>query len=141
MLEQWGSTRQVVRGEPLIAHELLGFVAEVDGEVAGLLTYRFLDADRCEIATLNSVHSGGGIGTALVQAVTDEAKAQGRTRLVVVTTNDNLNALRFYQKRGFVLAELRANALAASRQIKPEIPPFGFDGIPLRDEIELAMKL
>jgi ribosomal protein S18 acetylase RimI-like enzyme len=68
-------------------------------------------------------------------------RAHGRRRLVVVTTNDNLHALRFYQKRGFVLAELRTNALAAARQIKPEIPLFGNDNIPLRDEIELALNL
>ncbi len=62
-------------------------------------------------------------------------------RLVVVTTNDNLNALRFYQKRGFILVQLRPNALARSRQLKPQIPLVGMDGIPLRDEIELEMDL
>ena len=78
---------------------------------------------------------------ALVQAVATAMGAAGCTRLVVVTTNDNLHALRFYQRQGFVLAALRPNALAKSRQIKPEIPLIGFDGIPLRDEIELEMGL
>lgn len=49
--------------------------------------------------------------------------------------------LRYYQKNGFHLHALRVNALAESRKLKPEIPAFGNDGIPLRDEIELSMTL
>ena len=137
----WGSTRQVVRGAIFTPHELPGFVAEANGAVIGLVTYRLLDEQTSEVATLNSLRERSGIGGALIQTVINAARNQGCTRLVVVTTNDNLHALRFYQKRGFVLAVLRANALAASRLIKPEIPLIGFDGIPLRDEIELAMNL
>jgi hypothetical protein len=59
----------------------------------------------------------------------------------LITTNDNLDALRFYQKRGFRIAGVRPNALDLSRRIKPEIPLVGEDGIPLRDEIELEMAL
>ncbi|MBX2998099.1 MAG: hypothetical protein KF893_06265 [Caldilineaceae bacterium] len=39
------------------------------------------------------------------------------------------------------LAELRPNALARSRQLKPQIPLVGLDGIPLRDEIELEIEM
>ncbi len=139
--QYWGSEQQFVRGVIFIPHELPGFVAEVNGEFVGLITYRFLDDTTCEVATLNSLRSGRGIGTALIMAVVNEAKAHDCTRLVVVTTNENLNALRFYQKRGFVLAELRPNAVAAARQFKPEIPLLGADDIPIRDEIQLEMAL
>jgi hypothetical protein len=61
-------------------------------------------------------------------------------RLWLITTNDNMHALRFYQKQGFALAALRPNAIAASRLLKPEIPEIGLDGIPIRDEIELEIK-
>ena len=145
----WGSTRQVTRGAVFVAHELPGFVAElhsgshpeqsIDSEVVGLITYRFLDEYTGEVATLNSLSEGIGIGGTLLQAVVDVAQAKDCTRLIVVTTNDNLHALRFYQKQGFVLAELRANSLAQARYLKPEIPLVGRDGIPLRDEIELEM--
>jgi hypothetical protein len=54
----------------------------------------------------------------------------------VVTTNDNLTALRFYQRKGFVLAALRPNAMKETRKRKP-VPLLGGDGIPIRDEIEL----
>jgi hypothetical protein len=49
--------------------------------------------------------------------------------------------LRFYQKRGFVIAAIHVNALEKARRLKPEIPLIGEDGIPLRDEIELEMIL
>jgi hypothetical protein len=52
-----------------------------------------------------------------------------------------MNALRFYQKRGFVLVAVHRNALEQSRKLKPEIPLIGDDEIPLRDEIELEMML
>lgn len=141
MAEQWGVAAQIVRGEIFFPHTLAGFVAEDEGEIVGVATYRFLAEDCCELATLNALHSGSGIGATLVNAVADVARHAGCRRLVVVTTNDNLNALRFYQKRGFILVQLRPNALARSRQLKPQIPLVGMDGIPLRDEIELEMDL
>jgi hypothetical protein len=52
-----------------------------------------------------------------------------------------MNALRFYQKRGFVLVALHRNALELSRKLKPEISLIGNAGIPLRDEIELEIML
>ncbi len=69
------------------------------------------------------------------------ARQAGCARLWLMTTNDNLNTLRFYQKRGFVLVSVHRNAVMKSRQLKPEIPLTGNDGIPLRDEIELEMIL
>ncbi|MCB0084386.1 MAG: GNAT family N-acetyltransferase [Caldilineaceae bacterium] len=142
MIEQWGAEMSVVRGQPFWPHKLPGFVAEsADGEQIGLATYRLLDIVTGELATLDSLRPGLGVGTALVQAVADAVRTQGCQRLIVVTTNDNLPALRLYQRHGFVLAALRVNALAASRMLKPQIPLVGLDGIPLRDEIELEMLL
>jgi hypothetical protein len=55
-----------------------------------------------------------------------------------VTTNDNVDALRFYQRRGFRLRAVRPGAVDdARRTLKPEIPAVGEQGIPIRDEIEL----
>jgi ribosomal protein S18 acetylase RimI-like enzyme len=79
------------------------------------------------------------VGTALINAVIEAARRQGCTRVWLITTNDNLHALRFYQKRDFVLVAVHANAVARARQIKPEIPLIGRDGIPIRDEIELEL--
>jgi ribosomal protein S18 acetylase RimI-like enzyme len=68
------------------------------------------------------------------------AKRSGCRRLRLTTTNDNLNALRFYQKVGFILAALRPNAIEKTRKLKP-IPMLGENGIPIRDEIELELML
>jgi ribosomal protein S18 acetylase RimI-like enzyme len=91
---------------------------------------------------LNSLQDGLGIGTTLIQAVAEQAKALGCTRLLVVTTNDNLHALRFYQRHGFVLHEVRIGAVNEARHtLKPQIPVLGEEGIPIRDEIELVLPL
>ena len=138
--DHWGSTRVVSRGQAYLAHLLPGFVAIEDDEHVGLITYR-LDAEDCEIVTLDSLRENEGIGSALIEAVREVAVAESCTRLWLITTNDNLNALRFYQKRGFRLVAVYPSALDDSRKIKPEIPLYGKDGIPLRDEIELELPL
>jgi ribosomal protein S18 acetylase RimI-like enzyme len=85
--------------------------------------------------------SSGGVGTALLQLV-EQAAQQGCGRLWLVTTNDNVDALRFYQRRGFRLAALRRGAVDDGRaRLKPEIPTVGDYGIPLRDELELDKPL
>jgi ribosomal protein S18 acetylase RimI-like enzyme len=140
IVKQWGSEVVVAHGALYRPAELSGFVAEVDGEAVGLLTYH-IDGNACEIVTLDSQREGRGIGIALIEAAKDAAQRAGCRRLWLITTNDNTHALRFYQKRGFVLAALHRDAVAASRTIKPEIPMFGNDGIPIRDEIELEMSL
>jgi RimJ/RimL family protein N-acetyltransferase len=73
--------------------------------------------------------------------VQQAAHQAGCRRLWLITTNDNTAALRFYQRRGFTLAAIHCDAVSRSRQIKPEIPLIGNDGIPIRDEIELEMWL
>jgi GNAT superfamily N-acetyltransferase len=137
----WGSERQVVRGEEFRPAELPGFLALLGDRVAGLVTYS-IRGDACEVMTLNSLVEGSGVGTALVDEVARMARAAGCGRLHVVTTNDNLGALRFYQRRGFRLAELRPGAVDESRRrIKPEIPEVGEFGIPIRDELEFELNL
>ena len=67
------------------------------------------------------------------------AKDIGIKRIILTTTNDNLSALRFYQKRGFDIFKINLNAVEQSRKIKPEIPLIGMDGIPIKHEIELEL--
>ena len=47
--------------------------------------------------------------------------------------------MRFYQRRGFVLAGVYPGAIEQSRRIKPQIPRVGNFGIPIRDEIEFVL--
>ena len=94
-----------------------------------------------EILSLDSLRENQGIGTALLDRAIDQAKRSRLERVMLITTNDNLRALQFYQKRGFDMVRLRRNALEQARRLKPEIPLTGLNGIPLRHEIELEMIL
>lgn len=83
-----------------------------------------------------------GAGTALIEEVERIALNAGCRRLWLITTNDNIEGLRFYQRRGFRLVELHAGAVDRSREsLKPEIPAIGEHGIPIRDELELEKLL
>lgn len=138
--ENWGGMMMVSRGHLYDMRVFPGLVALLDGEHVGLLTYR-IEGEQCEVMSLNSLREGVGVGGALLKAVRDIASGAGCRRLWLITTNDNLHALRFYQRQGFTLAALYPNALSASRALKPSIPLIGMDDIPLRDEIELEMVL
>jgi ribosomal protein S18 acetylase RimI-like enzyme len=105
------------------------------------LQHRVLAPGVGEIVTLEAFAQWQGIGTALVNAYLERAKSGGLREVRVITTNDNVDALRFYQSRGFVIHEVRVNAIVAARRLKPEIPPTGLYGLPIRDEIELLRVL
>lgn len=123
------------RLEDPLAHPAL--IAELDGELAGVLTF-VIDGDSCEVLTLDAGERQQGIGTALIGAVETAAAEAGCGRLWLITTNDNVDALRFYQRRGFRLVRLHVGAVDDSRaRLKPEIPRVGEHGIDLRDELEL----
>ncbi|HET8672035.1 MAG TPA: GNAT family N-acetyltransferase, partial [Thermoleophilaceae bacterium] len=105
--ESWGSHRVVSRGRLRDASKLDALVCEGDGERLGAATLEFRDGD-CELVTLDAFDQGRGAGSALLAAAADEARTKGCGRLWLVTTNDNLRALRFYQRRGLRLAALHA---------------------------------
>ncbi|MFJ6210283.1 GNAT family N-acetyltransferase [Lysinibacillus sp. NPDC092081] len=136
--EHWGSTEMVISSGIYDCSKLDGF-AYVDGQnmILGLVTY-IIRAEECEIISLDSIVEGKGIGSLLVQAVEQNAFEQGCTMISLITTNDNLHALKFYQKRGYYLVEIIQNAVEQARAYKPEIPLIGYDGIPIRDEIRLV---
>ena len=136
----WGSAVVVSRGVVHHPGELPGFVALEKDQVVGFLTYHTV-ADEWEVVTIDALRPFQGIGTKLITAVVNAARSAGCRRLWLITTNDNLSALRFYQRRGFVLVAVHRDALTYSRQLKPEIPLVGLNGIALRDEIELEMIL
>ncbi len=134
-------------GEMVVSHSVIfqpanlpGFAAIMGEEYIGLLTYN-LSGSECEIITLNSWRANQGVGTALIAAARQAAEQAGCNRLLVVTTNNNLHALNFYKNRGYMVCEIRKNAIAESRKLKPQIPLLDETGTPIRDEIELEMRL
>ncbi len=138
--ESWGSEKQAYRGKAIDASTVPGFVAMQEGKPVGLITY-MLEHDECEIVTMNSTIEEIGIGSALIESVREVAASAGCRRLWLITTNDNIEMLRFCQKRGFTLVAVYRDALEQARALKPEIPLIGKHGIPLRDEIELEIIL
>lgn len=136
----WFSTDMVVRGEFIDMTVLDGFVTYENETIIGLVTYK-IDADECEIMSLDSLKENQGIGTALVNKVIEAAVKAGCTKVKLITTNDNLNAMRFYQRHGFDMVRMYHNALEVSRKMKPSIPMTGDYGIPIKHEIEFEMDL
>ena len=136
-----GSRRVARRGELVDPLEHPALLAEDAGRLAGVAGY-VPGAERWELLTLHASESRAGVGTALLSALERAATTAGCNRLWVVTTNDNLDALRFYQRRGFRLSAIRPGAVDGARErLKPEIPVAGDHGIPLRDELELEKEL
>jgi len=140
LIEHWGGEEIIARGIIYYPGQLDGFVVEDENEWVGLVTF-FIKDDECEVTSLDSLREGKGIGTRLIDKAIEEARTGNCKRLFLITTNDNLHALGFYQKRGFEIVAVYRGAVNESRKIKPGIPLVGMDGIPLRDEIELEMLL
>lgn len=140
VMESWGSAIVVSRGRTRDAASLPGFIAFAENDIAGLITY-CIEGSECEIIYLESFREGIGVGSGLIDAVIGVARESGCSRVWLVTTNDNTRAIRFYQKRGFSLCAIRFNEIARSREIKPQIPLYGYDGIPIEHEMEFEKRL
>jgi len=136
-----GSSRVARLGELLNPLELPGLVAESAGRRLGVLTYIVAD-EQFEVLTLHSRVEHAGAGSALLHAAAALARGRGCRRLWLCTTNDNLHALGFYQRRGLRLRALHPGAIDRDRALKPEIPQTNpVNRIPLRDLLELDMAL
>lgn len=137
----WGGDMVVAHGERIMPAQLPGLVAIFKGRIVGHASYRIVDGG-CEITSIAADPPQQGIGSALMEAITSEARRSGCRRAWLTTTNDNLDALRFYQRRGFRLIALRPGAVdVARRDLKPELPAIGSHGIPMRDELDLELTL
>jgi ribosomal protein S18 acetylase RimI-like enzyme len=135
---RWGAEFVISRGKIHHPDALPGFLAFCGTERIGLCTYQ-IERYACEIVTLDSLHPGIGIGTALLATVQHVAIENRCRRLWLITTNDNLEALGFYQRRSFSLVAVYPNAMTETRRLKPNLPMIGLNGIPLRDELELEI--
>lgn len=138
--DNWGSNIVVTKGIIHKVNELCGFISIKDGQIIGLITFDIIDKE-CEIVTLDSRISNRGLGTQLINRVIKIAKQNKCIRIWSVTTNDNVRAIGFYQKRNFEWVGFYKNAIENSRKMKPEIPEFGNDGIPIKHEIEFEYVL
>ena len=141
--EHWGAAIVTSRGKVHDVSALPSMLA-VDpqsGSWLGVASY-VIAGGECELVLLEAFRRFGGVGTALLASVVAEARRLSCTRLWLVTTNDNLHALRFYQRRGMCLVRVWPDATTRAREkLKPQIPLTGEHGIPIRDELELELQL
>jgi GNAT superfamily N-acetyltransferase len=135
-------TEVVARLDELVdARRHPALIAETEGRLLGVLTW-IVTGHSLEVLTLHAAERWTGVGTALLGAALRVAEAAGCRRLWLITTNDNTDALRFYQRRGLRLVCLHAGAVGRARAtLKPWIPELGEHGIPIRDELELELEL
>jgi GNAT superfamily N-acetyltransferase len=111
----------------------------IAGNLEGIAAVSGRDRPIAELVAINAFIRHHGIGSALLRSIVDSL--EGFEALRLTTTNDNLDALRFYQRRGFRLHALRPGAVDAARAHKPTISAVGEHGIPIRDELDLILQL
>ncbi len=130
-------------GDPIVVRSQFYPIDDCDiyiaGDLAGLAAVSGRDRPIAELVAINAFRRYQGIGSALLRSIV--ARLEGFEMLRLTTTNDNLDALRFYQRRGFRLQALRAGAVEAARAHKPTISAVGEHGIPIRDELDLTLQL
>jgi GNAT superfamily N-acetyltransferase len=140
MIREWGGLPLIIRGKKYYPAELDGIIAENESGIAGFLFYEVREKD-CEIIVFEVFDKFKGTGTLLLNQLKNIAKQRQCARVYLMTTNDNLDALRFYQKRGFHICGIHVDSVKLSRKIKPTIGMVGDYDIPMRDEIDLEFSL
>lgn len=140
MDEHWGGEPLVIRGKKYYPTSLPGIIIENGKKIIGILFYEIQNSD-CEIIVFETFDKFKGVGTLVLNELKKIAKNKNCKRIYLMTTNDNLDALRFYQKRGFVICGIHVDSVKISRKLKPSIGLIGDYGIPLRDEIDLELIL
>ncbi len=140
LADLWHDEIVVVHDDVYRLADLPAFVAREGDGIVGAATYRLAD-DRAELVSLNSLRPGAGIGSALLVAVENAAADAGCALVELTTTNDNVDALGFYQRRGYRMVAIDRGAVDRARRLKPTIPRIGLHGLPLRDEIRLEKPL
>lgn len=138
--EHWGDSRLINSKADHEGSELPGFIVYTDGFIVGLLTYH-IDGESCELVSINSTMMSHGIGSMMLRSLESLASEQGVKRIWAITTNDNTQAMRFYQKRGYELKAVYFDSMTQLRERKPEIPLIGLDGIGIRSEVEVEKRL
>lgn len=141
LARRWGTTTMASRGHLLDAADMPALIAERDDMPAGLVTFVPRTGGETEIVTIDAFPVGAGTGGLLLEALTELGRRHGWQRVWLVVSNDNTSALRTYQRHGFDVVAVHHGAIATSRELKPQIPLIGRDGIPVDHEIELELLL
>ena len=134
----FGRTKIVAYGEVMDIDQMPALVAVRYADPSGALAYR-LHGDALHIVALatDPMWQRSGVGGHLVAEAELIARRLNLRRLVVSTTNDNLPALYFYQRRGYRITDFVPSSIIM--HTGQEVA--GFAGIPVRDEVRLEKTL
>lgn len=135
----FGRTKIVAFGEVQDIDQMPALVAFMTEDLSGALAYRLFGDDALHVVALatDPMWQRSGVGGQLLAEAELIARRLKLQRLLVATTNDNLPALHFYQRRGYRLTDL----VPGSIMVHTGQEVAGFAGIPVRDEIRLEKKL
>ena len=134
----FGRTQIVAFGEVMDIDAMPALVAIQFAGISGALAYRLLGGALHIVAlATDPMSQRSGVGGHLLAETELLARRLGLKRLIVSTSNDNLPALYFYQRRGYRLTDLVPDSIIALT--KHEVA--GFAGIPVRDEVRLEKRI
>jgi GNAT superfamily N-acetyltransferase len=100
----WRSLRAAARNRRsarLHALDVEGFIWRDPASGRRGLVSWWIDGERAEIVSVHAEPPGSGTGTRIMDAAEEELRRRGVKTAVLATTNDNVRALNFYQKRGY----------------------------------------
>jgi GNAT superfamily N-acetyltransferase len=137
---RWPDAMLIICGQFVRPEDVEGLGYYADGRLHGIATWK-ASGKIMHIIAVNAFTEVRGVGVALVDAMVAHGRENGIALLRATISNDNVVALRFYQKRGFRVTALHRGIYDAMRHMKPSIPATGLDGIPMRDEFELELEL
>lgn len=123
------------------AGDVEGLVLDGEDGLAGAMVTWAQQGDMAEVVSLHATVPGSGAGRRALAEVESRLRARGVTTVLIATTNDNADALRFYLREGYRLTAVHLDAMEKVRELKPGVPLAGKDGVPLRDMWELRKRL
>lgn len=138
--EHWGGTKMISKGIIYNAIDENVLLYKAGNDIKGVLVFT-QNKDFCEILTLEALEKFHGIGSKLLSHLELMMLKEGITKIKLITSNDNLDAMRFYQRKGFSFKSIYKDAIREARILKPEIPYLGNNDIEIKDEIEFEKEI
>jgi GNAT superfamily N-acetyltransferase len=141
MTQHWGSHRMMIGVKVYDCAELpLTGLFSASGELLAVASWT-VDGEIAVLCALHALAQGQGSAARLLDAVKAAARARGALKLRAMLTNDNMSGLAFYQKCGFHFSGLYVEAIDHYRSVIPTIIKTGYQGLPVRDALELEIDL
>jgi GNAT superfamily N-acetyltransferase len=137
---RWSGGSLLLRGKVIAPADVEALAAYDCERLAGVATWR-MEGKVLYLLTLNNITDQRGVGVALLAAMIDLGRKRNAALIRAIVTNDNLNALGFYQRRDFRIIAVHPGAVDTIRAMNPNIPMIGAYRIPIHDEIELERDL